>query len=171
MENAKLAPTQLPTSTRLTDKDSPLTDKERALNENIPYALAVGSIMYVMVVTWPNLAYAIRVVNGYMSNQGWKHWEAIKHIVRYLGGTEDIQLTFGSTNSTEIEGYTQSYYADIPNTKKSTSGYIFTYSGGAISCRSKLQECTTLSTIEAEYIDVSKSTKEAIWLHRLLTDF
>jgi hypothetical protein len=64
-----------------------------------------------MVATRPDLAYAIGVVSRYMSNQGWKLWEAIKHIFGYLRGTEDAQLTFGLANLTEVEGYIDSDYA------------------------------------------------------------
>ena len=80
-------------------------------------------------------------------------------------------MTFGLTTSTEVEGYTDSDYAGNTDNRKSTSGYIFTYGGGAISWRSKLQECTALSTIEGEYIAASEAAKEAIWMHQLSTDF
>ena len=106
-----------------------------------------------------------------MSNPGRKHWEVVKHILRYLRGTKDARLTFGSNNSTEVEGYTDSDYAGNTDNRKSTSGYVFTYGGGAISWRSKLQERTTLSTIEPEYIVASDAPKEAVWLHRLSVDF
>ena len=162
MENAKPTPTPLPTLIRLSDRDSPSTDKERELNGKIPYASAVGSIMYAMVATRPDLAYVVGVVSRYMSNPGKKHWEAVKHILRYLKGTTDAQLTFGLTTSAEVEGYTDSDYAGNADNRKSTSGYIFTYGGGAISWRSKLQECTTLSTIEAEYIAALAVAKEVI---------
>ena len=74
----------LPASTRLTDIDSLSTHKERELNGKIPYASAVGSIMYAMVANRPNLAYVIGVVSWYMSNLGRKHWEVVKNILRYL---------------------------------------------------------------------------------------
>ena len=64
--------------------------------------------MYAMVATRPDLAYVVGVVSRYMSNPGRKHWEAVKHILRYLRGTTDARLTFGSKNSTEVEGYTDS---------------------------------------------------------------
>ena len=67
--------------------------------------------MYTMVTTRPNLAYTIRVVSRYMSNPRWKHWEAIKNIFRYRKGTEDVQLTFGSEDLAEVEGYIDSDYA------------------------------------------------------------
>ena len=65
--------TLLPTLIQLLDRDCPLTDEENKLNGKIPYASAVGSIMYVMVTTRPDLAYAIGVVNRYLCNPGRKH--------------------------------------------------------------------------------------------------
>ena len=59
MENAKPTSTPLPTTIRLSDRDSPSTEEERKLNGKIPYASAVGSIMYAMVATRPNLAYVV----------------------------------------------------------------------------------------------------------------
>ena len=98
MENVKSAPTLLLTTTRLLHKDSPSTEDERKQNGKIPYASGVGSIMYAMVATQPDLAHVVGVVSRYMSNPGRKHWEAVKHIQRYLGGTKDARLTFGSNN-------------------------------------------------------------------------
>ena len=121
--------------------------------------------MYAMVATRPDLAHAVGVVSRYMSNPGRNHWEAIKHNLRYLKGAKDARLTFGSNNSTGVEGYTDSDYARNMDNQKSTSGYVFTYGGGAISWRSKLQECTSLNTTKAEYIAASNAMKEAIWLH------
>ena len=89
--------------------------------------------MYAMVATRPDLAYVVGVVSRYMSNPRRKHWEVVKHILRYLRGTKDARLTFGSNNSTEVEGYTKSDYARNTDNRKSTSGYIFTYGGGVIS--------------------------------------
>ena len=71
----------------------------------------------------------------------------------------------------EVEGYNDSDYTGNTDNQKSTSEYVFTYGGGAISWRSKLQECTTLSTTEAEYIAASDVAKEAVWLHCLSANF
>ena len=116
--------------------------------------------MYAMVATRVDLAYAVWVVSRYMSNPGQKHWEAVKHILKYLRGTKDSRLTFGSNNSTQVEGYTNSDYVGNTDNQKSTSGYVFTYGGVAISWRSKIQECTTLFTVEAEYIATLDAAKE-----------
>ena len=79
-----------------------------------------------MVATRPDLVHVIGVVSRYMSNPGRKHWEVVKHILRYLRGTKDVQLTFGSAKLTEVEGYTNSDYAKNTDNLKSTSGYVFT---------------------------------------------
>ena len=118
--------------------------------------------MYTMVVTRHDVAHDVGVINKYMSNQGQNHWEAVKHIFRYLRGAKYVQLTYGLANPTAVKGCTNSDYAGNPNNQKSISGYIFTYGGGAISWRSKLQERTALSTKEAEYIVSSEAAKEAI---------
>ena len=67
MENVKPTPISLPTLIRLSNRDSPSTDEKRELNGKIPYASAVGSIMYAMVVTRLDLAYVVGVVSRYMS--------------------------------------------------------------------------------------------------------
>ena len=121
--------------------------------------------MYVMAMTQPDLAYAIGVVSQYMLNPRRKHREVVKHMLRHLRGTKDAWLTFETNNSTEVEGYTDSDYAGNTDNRKSTSGYVFTYGGGAISWRSKLQECTALSTT------TSDAEEEVVWLHRLSANF
>ena len=171
MDNAKLVSTPLPTIIRLSDRDSPSTEEERKINGKIPYASAIGSIMYAMVATRPDLAYVVGVDSRYMSNPGRKHWEIVKHILRYLRGTKDARLTFGSNNSTEVQGYTNSDYAGNTDNQKSTSGYVFTYGNGAISWRSKIKECTTLSTTKVEYMAASNAGKEVVWLHHLSANF
>ena len=140
MENVKLARTPLATSIRTTDKDSPSMEAGREQMKGIPYASAVGSLMYAMVATRPDLAYAVGVVSRYMANPGKRHWKAVKHIQRYLLGTMDLALTYGPEKSGISEGYTDFDYAGNPDNRKSTSGYVFMHAGGAISWRSKLQD-------------------------------
>ncbi|MCO5582215.1 hypothetical protein L7F22_036107 [Adiantum nelumboides] len=69
-----------------------------------------------------------------------------------------------------VVGYTDADYAGDLDKRRSTSGYLYTFAGGAISWFSRLQSCTTLSTTEAEYVAASDACKEAIWLTRLVGD-
>ena len=111
MEKVKSTSTLLPMLIQLMDKDSLSTDKEKELTGKIPHASAVGSIIYTIVATRPDLAYAVGIVNRYMLNPRQKHWEAFKHIFSYMRGTKDAQLTFGLANPIKVEGYTDFDYA------------------------------------------------------------
>ena len=169
MERGKALSTPLPPYVKLSKNDCPMSDDEKAEMAKIPYSFVVGSLMYAMIATRPDIAFAVGVVSRHMSNPGKKHWEAVKGIMRYLNGTRDMCICFGSQEACVI-GYTDADYAGDLDNRRSTSGYVFTYTGGAVSWRSRLQDCITLSTIEAEYVAATKARKEAIWLARLVGD-
>jgi len=89
--------------------------------------------------------------------------------MRYLSATKDMCICYGSVSS-GVMGYTDSDFAGDLDKRRSTSGYVFTLHGGAISWRSRLQNCVTQSTTEAEYVAAAEACKEAIWLSRLVVD-
>ena len=93
----------------------------------------------------------------------------MKWIFRYLRGTSKLSLCYGSGKPL-LEGYTDADMAGDLDNRKSTSGYVFTFSGGAISWQSKLQKCVALSTTEAEYIAAVEAGKEMLWLKRFLRE-
>ena len=82
----------------------------------------------------------------------------------------DHLLCYGSAGL-ECIGYVDSDFADDRDKRRSTTGYVFSMDGGAISWESKLQSVVSLSTTEAEYITVAHTCKETIWLKKLLRDF
>lgn len=166
MSKAKSVTTPLGAHFKLTRQMSPSSEKEADEMANVPYASAVGSLMYAMVCTRPDLAHAISVVSRFMANPGKEHWQAVKWILRYLKGTISKQLEF-SNSSTGLVGYVDSDYAGCLDSRRSTSGYVFTFGGCAMSWRSRLQDCVALSTAEAEYMAITDAVKEAIWLRNL----
>ncbi|KAL6331686.1 hypothetical protein AAG906_014336 [Vitis piasezkii] len=107
-------------------------NKEKEDMRRVPYASVVGSLMYVMVCTRPDIAYAVGVVNRFLSNPGRLHWEAVKWIMRYLRDTFKLKLTFGSRKPVLV-GYTDSDMADDVDNKRYTSGYLMIFSGGVVS--------------------------------------
>lgn len=135
----------------------------------VPYSSAVGSLMYAMVATRPDIAFAVGVVSRFMANPRKKNWEAVKHILKYLKGTASKCLRFGNSDAS-IVGFTDADYAGCVDTRRSTSRYVFLFAGAAVSWRSYLQNCTSSSTTEAEYVAVSGASKEAVWLARLVGD-
>ncbi|KAL2243390.1 UNVERIFIED_CONTAM: Retrovirus-related Pol polyprotein from transposon TNT 1-94 [Sesamum indicum] len=137
----------------------------------IPYSNVIGSIMFLMVCTRPDIAYAISCLSRYMSNPGPPHWEALKWLLRYLRGTDNIGINFSKfSDSVGLIGYVDSNYANERDSRKSTTSYIFTLWESCISWKSQLQHIVALSTTEAEYIATTEAFKEAIWLEGLVKE-
>ncbi|XP_063942424.1 secreted RxLR effector protein 161-like [Daucus carota subsp. sativus] len=154
----------------LSGKMSPKTPEERERMSKIPYASAIGSIMYAMLCTRPDVAYSISVTSRYQSDPGEDHWKAVKNILKYLRRTKDIFLVFGGESELKIEGYTDSSFQSESDDSKSMSGYVFTLNGGAISWKSSKQSTTADSTAEAEYIAASEAAKEAVWMRKFVSE-
>ncbi|KAL2534627.1 cysteine-rich RLK (RECEPTOR-like protein kinase) 8 [Abeliophyllum distichum] len=94
---------------------------------NVPYANAIGSIMYSMITTRPDLAYAISFLSRFMSNPGKHHWIALKWLLRYLAGTVKRGLVFEKrSDKLELKGYVDSDFAGDKDQRKSTTSYFFT---------------------------------------------
>lgn len=135
----------------------------------VPYSSAVGSLMYAMVRTRPDIAHAVGVVSRFLENPGKEHWEAVYWILRYLRGTTRDCLCLKGSDSI-LKGYIDADMAGDLDNRKSTTGYLFTFSRGDISWQSKLQKCVTLSTTEAEYIAATEAGKEMVWLKLFLQE-
>lgn len=163
MNKAKVVSSPLATHFKLSTKQSPSTDEEKEDMERISYASAVGSLMYAMVCTRLDIAHAVGVVSRFLSNPGRKHWNAVKWIMRYLRGTSKLSLSFGS-GKPMLVGYTDSDMAGDVDAYKSTSGYLITFSGGAVSWQSRLQKCIALSTTEAKLIVATEAYKDLLWM-------
>ena len=98
----------------------------------VPYASAVGSLMYAMVCTRLDIAHAVGEVSRYMMNLGKENWEAVKWLLRYLRGTSSTSLLFGKGKVT-LQGFVDADLGGNVDSSKSTSGYIYTISGTAVS--------------------------------------
>ncbi|KAH9724129.1 Integrase catalytic domain-containing protein [Citrus sinensis] len=155
---------------KLSSSSCPRSQEERDYMARVPYASAVGSLMYVMVCTRPDISQAVSMVSKYMHNPGKNQWLAVKLILRYLYGTVDVGLLFKKDCGQQCVGYCDSDFAGDLNKRRSTTGYVFTLGGGPVSWRSILQSTIALSTTEAEYMAATEAVKEAIWLKGLFGD-
>ena len=93
-EDTKSVSTPMAPHFKLSAKMSPKSIQEREYMSHVPYASAVGSLMYAMVCTRPDLSQAVSMVSRYMHDPGQGHWEAVKWILRYIKGTIDVGLVF-----------------------------------------------------------------------------
>ncbi|KAH9670747.1 hypothetical protein KPL70_017094 [Citrus sinensis] len=172
MTTAKLVQTPLPAHFRLSEQQCPTADTDKSEMIKIPYASAVGCLMYAMVLTRPDIAHAVSVVSRYMSNPGKEHWKAVKWILRYLRGTSGHGLIYGGQRRDDslIVGYVDADYAGDLDRRRSLTGYLFTFNNCTINWKSQLQSVVALSTTEAEYTAAAEAIKEAIWLKGMLKE-
>ena len=169
MSEAKPVCSPLADHFKLGSHQCPTSDEDKAEMKSIPYSSAVGSLMYALVCTRPDIAFAVGVVSRFLSNPGKEHWAAVKWILRYLRGTSKACLCFGSGKPV-LEAYTDADWAGDVDSRKSTSGYLVTFAGGAVSWQSKLQKCVALSTTEAEYIAITEACKELLWMKKFFKE-
>jgi hypothetical protein len=131
------------------------------------YQSHVGTLMYAMLGSRPDIAFSVSCVSRYASNPTPKHMIAVLRIFKYLHGTLTHQLTYRGELSA-LSGYSDSDWAGDVSTSRSTSGFVFNIGSGAISWSAKRQPTVALSTCEAEYRGQTQAAKEAIWLRQLL---
>ena len=148
MWESKPQSTSMETTSRLTPAEEGYTASKDLLKT---YQSAVGSLIYAMLGTRPNIAFAVSVVSRYASNPTDTHHSAVKRIFRYLRVTVQWHLTYKGLLE-DLVGYTDFDWADDHGTCKSTSGYVYNLGSSAISWLLKRQATVALSTCEAEYI-------------------
>ncbi|XP_069150850.1 secreted RxLR effector protein 161-like [Solanum lycopersicum] len=148
----------------------PNTEKEKESMSRGPYSSVVGSLMYVMMCTRPDICYAVNIVSRYQSNPGRDHWKVVKSIFRYMKETIDHALCYSGC-ALFIRGYTDADWAIDRDDRKSTSGYGFLLNVGAISWKSKKKTCTALSTMEFEFLVCVSAVQEVVWLKRFFEHF
>ncbi|KAE8704670.1 hypothetical protein F3Y22_tig00110447pilonHSYRG00005 [Hibiscus syriacus] len=169
MQDAKPVSTPLGVHFRLSKEQSPKTEEERAHMVKVSYASTIGSLMYAMVCTRPNIAQAVGAVSRYMNNPGKVHWEVVKWILRYLRGTTNKALCFKGGDMI-LTGYVDADLAGNVDIRRSTTGYVYTLRGTAVSWVSQLQKIVALSTTEAEYVAITEASKEMVWLQSFLEE-
>ena len=166
MENSTGVSTPLATGTKLIKNANSARNDVQALYQSI-----VGSLMYAMLCTRPDIAYTVQQLSQFASNPAQVHLQAAKRVLRYLQGSQDLHLTYqrGNESTGTIQGYSDADFA-AGEDRKSISGYIFILAGSPISWQAKKQSTIALSTAEAEYAAHMHAAKEAIWLQNLLKD-
>ena len=165
---------------RVLDKTSPETHSgvsSQSINRSVlilkAYQSLVGSLMYLMLSTRPDLAFTISTLSKFKfaSVPLPMHLAVAKRVLRYLKTTKTLAPSFSSEQrDAQLVGFSDSDWGGERDDQKSTSGYVFTIGGTEISWKSKKQAVVALSSTEAEYIGTSEATREAIWPQRLLLE-
>jgi hypothetical protein len=141
--------------------------------KQVSYTSAIGSLMYTMLGTRADLAYAVGVLGRYSANPKWCHWKAVKHVMRYLKGTRTMELHYNGSNislNMDFHGYSDADWSGNSDTSCSTSSFVFISNCGAIGWSSKRQSMVALSTTESEYIGLSNAGQHLAWLRAFFED-
>ena len=163
IDNYKLVSNHLAAHFKLSAESCPKSEEEIERMSHIPYSSVVGSLMYAMVCTRLDLAYAVSVVSCYMHSLGEDCWEAVKWILHYVKGSLDRCLVFDKSKTAiyDVASFVDSDYGGNLDRRHSISGYIFTLCTSVISWKAPLQFIAALSTTEAEYTATTEGVKEA----------
>ena len=132
----------------------------------VPYASAIGSIMYAMICMCLDVSYALSVTSRYQSNPSDAHWVAVKNILKYLWRTKDQFLVYGGLEELVVNGYTDASFQTNKDDSQSQSGYVIYLNGGVVSWKNSKQETVVDSTTEAKYIAAS----EAVWIKKFVSE-
>jgi hypothetical protein len=126
--------------------------------------------MYLAIGTHPDISYAVQQLCKFLDSYGRIHWEAAKHVIRYLKGTRNFSLVLGGEHTARLIAYTDSNLGSCIDTQHSVSGYCSSLGSGLVTWSAHQQKTVALSTCEAEYVAASEAGKEIAWLRMLLNE-
>ena len=115
------------------DPFRPCEKDEELLGLEIPYLSAIGTLIYLANCIHSNIALSVNLLARYSSTSTRRHWNGIKHILRYLCGTTSMGLFYSRESKQQLLGYADAEYLSDPCKGKSQTWYVFNYNGTTIS--------------------------------------
>ncbi|GJZ87807.1 retrovirus-related pol polyprotein from transposon TNT 1-94 [Tanacetum coccineum] len=135
------------------------------------YHSMVGALMY-LTTSRPDIVHATCYCARYQAKPTEKHLTAVKRIFRYLKDSINMGLWYPKDTGFELTAFSDSDHAGCLDSRKSTSGGIQFLGGDKlVSWSSKKQDCTSMSSAEAEYVSLSACCAQVLWLRTQLTDY
>ena len=129
------------------------------------YRKLVGELLYLAMYTRPDIALAVMRLAQHNSAPESRHYAAAKRVLRYLAGSIDLCVHYGSTDtSPTLHGYSDSDWATCPEDRVSITGYVWFFNGGPVSHSAKKQTTHALSSTEAEYMALTAAIQDSLWL-------
>ena len=126
--------------------------------------------MWGQLATRPDLSFAVSLLSRFQSNPGIEHWKALLHVMGYVLNTIDYGLTYSQDADLTPLAFVDADYGGCRDTRRSTSGYVFTMAGGPVTWSSKRQATVVLSTVEAEYVAMSCCAQQMAWTQTWLDE-
>lgn len=169
LSECKPVNTPIDVNQKISSEMSPTSEEEVEEMGKIPYRECIGSLLFAAQISRPDISYGVNLLSRFCEKPGKGHWIAVKRILRYLKGSKSLEIIYGQTNN-DLTGYCDADWAGDIDNRKSTTGYLFTLNGGAITWNTRRQPTIALSTTEAEFMSMVCATQEALWLKQLLSE-
>ncbi|CAF4947657.1 unnamed protein product [Pieris macdunnoughi] len=155
-------------------KDTPMEcnlklEKAECVDKQFPYPQLIGNLMYLSVLTRPDISYSVSYLSQFNNCFSSVHWHHVKRILKYLQKTKSYGLKF-TKDTCNLEGFVDADWASNTVDRKSYTGFCFKLSGCVISYECRKQQTVALSSTEAEYMAIAEACKEAIYLKSLISD-
>jgi hypothetical protein len=165
MHNAKLMSIPIPHGVKLVKLDA----QEVSTIDLKVYQSKVGSLMYAMLCTRPDLTYAVSQISQFNNHRSEERDATANHIFKYIRGTSELGIMFDGKVGLEMRGYSDANWGGEVD-RKSVGGYLFCLAGGAVSWAAKKQPTVALSSTESEYMALTQAVKESIWIQCLIKE-
>ncbi|KAL6335465.1 hypothetical protein AAG906_029708 [Vitis piasezkii] len=136
-----------------------LKNDEELLGHEVPYLSAIGALIYLANCIRPNIAFSVNLLARYSSAPTRRHWNGIKHILRYLRGTTDMSLFYSRESKQQLLGYANAEYLSESYKGKSQTWYVFNYNGTIISWRSIKQTMVATSSNHSEILAIHEASQ------------
>lgn len=165
MQSCKPASTPLPQSYNPIKHEGPVDTARRTRFQTV-----IGSLLYLMLGTRPDIAFAVTKLAQHSANPSEDHLEKALYICRYLQGTRDYKLEFDGSSGLGLVAFSDSDWGSDLNDRRSQTGYILKLAGGVFSWNSRAQRSVASSSMDAEYMALSDCSRQVIWVRTLLTE-
>ena len=149
----------------------PKTNTGKAMAAEITcYQSIIGSLLYLMIGTWPDIAFAVTHLLQFSTSHTEDCYKAAQHVCHYLVGTCDYKLVYTQEEDKGLVAYTNSDWAADKIRQCSVTVYFFKLANGIILWRSHTQKTVALSSTEAEYMAISDCSWQVIWIKTLIKE-
>ncbi|KAJ7560799.1 hypothetical protein O6H91_04G146800 [Diphasiastrum complanatum] len=146
----------------------PIKVDERSFKDITLYRSLIGSLIW-LTITRPDLSYCVHKLSQFMQDPKIQHWKMAKRVLRYVSSTQDYGLLY-KNEDLNIVGYSDSDFASDKMDRKSINAYTIFLGGNLVSWISKKQDTISLSSCEAKYKALTTTTKEVLWIKRLIME-
>ena len=165
LTNAKAAQTPLPEGYQPMPIKGPVDPSLRT-----KYQQVIGSLLYIMLGTRPDIAYAVTKLSQFAANPSQEHLNKALYICRYLVGTQHYALRYNGAGGKGLLAFADSDWASDPNNRRSTTGYLVKLADAVFSWNSRAQKTIALSSTEAEYMSLSDTSRQLVWIRTLFSE-